>query len=124
MIVMINFTPVPRRDYRIGVPQADGYEEVFNSDAVSFGGSGVRNEGTRSVEGIPWHCFGQSVTVTVPPLAAIYLKPVFAATETDPDRPAEDRESGDSGTGPDRSAEDRESGNSESKTGPSGTVVS
>ena len=81
LIAVINFTPVPRQDYRIGVPRAGKYTEVFNSDAARFGGSGVHNEGMMDVEGTPWHCFEQSISIAIPPLAAIYLKPVFEETE-------------------------------------------
>ncbi|NLC43076.1 MAG: 1,4-alpha-glucan branching protein GlgB [Clostridiales bacterium] len=77
IISVINFTPVPRHDYRIGVPPAKGYTEVFNSDHIIYGGSGVYNESELEVEKIPWHKFQQSISISIPPLAAMYLKPEF-----------------------------------------------
>lgn len=77
IISVINFTPVPRYDYRIGVPSAGEYSEAFNSDDIIYGGSGVHNENKLEVEKIPWHNFEQSIAITIPPLAAIYIRPEF-----------------------------------------------
>ncbi|MBM7583075.1 1,4-alpha-glucan branching enzyme [Caldicoprobacter guelmensis] len=74
LIVVCNFTPVVRYGYRIGVPWPGGYEEVFNSDDPVYGGSGQGNIGIIVAEGIPWHGFEQSISITVPPLAAVFLK--------------------------------------------------
>jgi 1,4-alpha-glucan branching enzyme len=71
--VIANFTPVVRYGYRIGVPQAGSYREVFNSDRQEYGGSGVEN-GELVAEALPWHNQPFSVMLTVPPLAAVYLK--------------------------------------------------
>ena len=73
LIVVANFTPVVRRDYRIGVPDDGIYAEVFNSDAEEFGGSGVINSGPLLSETIPWHDRDASLRITVPPLAVIFL---------------------------------------------------
>ncbi len=74
-IVVVNFTPVPRQGYRIGVPYGGQYNEVFNSDAEIYGGSNVGNGGTLNAEEIPWMNQPCSVSLTVPPLAGIVLVP-------------------------------------------------
>lgn len=76
VIVVCNFTPEVHNDYRIGVPRPGKYVEVFNTDAREFGGSGVLNGGELIAEAVPWHHRPQSLTLTVPPLAVVYLKPV------------------------------------------------
>lgn len=63
-----------REDYRIGVPDATSYDEVFNTDDVKYGGSGVVNRGAIRVKNQPDHDMKQSITLTVPPLAAVFLK--------------------------------------------------
>ena len=78
-IVVCNFTPVVRHDYRFGVPQPGTYVEVLNSDDSRFGGSGVVNEGEFTAEDIPMHGMDQSLTLTLPPLAAIYIELVSSA---------------------------------------------
>ncbi|WP_437933152.1 1,4-alpha-glucan branching protein GlgB [Sorangium sp. So ce341] len=70
-----NFTPVPRRPYRIGVPRRGAYLEVLNTDATEYGGSGVGNMGRVEVEDIPCHGFPQSIELTLPPLAVLWLIP-------------------------------------------------
>ncbi|MBP2646363.1 MAG: glycogen branching protein [Firmicutes bacterium] len=72
-VVLSNFTPVVRHNYRLGVPKAGEYQEVFNSDATEFGGSGIVN-GSLVAEQIAWHTQPCSLVLTVPPLATIYLK--------------------------------------------------
>ena len=62
-----------RHDYRIGVPKKGVYYEVFNSDDEAFGGSGVKNGDLQS-EDVPWHSREQSIRLTVPPLATVYLR--------------------------------------------------
>ena len=74
LVVLCNFTPEVRHDYRIGVPKKGEYREVFNSDAEEFGGSGVKNEGTLHTEDVSWHDREQSLVITVPPMATIYLR--------------------------------------------------
>ena len=73
VVAVCNFTPVVRHGYRIGVPQAGRYREVFNSDWPRFGGSGVAN-GEQTPEKLTWHNQPYSLSLTLPPLAAIYLK--------------------------------------------------
>ena len=74
LIAVCNFTPEVRHGYRIGVPDKGAYVEVFNSDAKEFGGSGVTNATTLLTEDIPWHNRSHSITLTIPPLATIFLK--------------------------------------------------
>ena len=73
-IVVCNFTPVVRHDYRIGVPKAGTYVEVFNSDAETFGGSNVINEGDFASKEKPMHGLDQSIVLTLPPLGVTYFR--------------------------------------------------
>jgi 1,4-alpha-glucan branching enzyme len=74
VIVVVNFTPVPRPGYRIGVPAAGYYAELLNSDAAAYGGSNMGNRGGVSSEPIARHGFEYSIDLTVPPLACLFLK--------------------------------------------------
>jgi 1,4-alpha-glucan branching enzyme len=74
IIVICNFTPVPRAGYRIGVPKAGYYREILNSDAAYYWGSNVGNAGGRGTDDIPMHGHPQSLSLTLPPLATIMLK--------------------------------------------------
>jgi 1,4-alpha-glucan branching enzyme len=79
LVVALNFTPVPRHEYRIGVPAAGAYEEIFNSDATVFGGSGVGSgSAALHTEPVHWMNHPQSLVLTLPPLAGIVLKPSAA----------------------------------------------
>jgi 1,4-alpha-glucan branching enzyme len=72
--VVCNFTPVPRMDYRVGVPHGGFWREVLNSDAHQYGGSGTGNFGGREAEPIPSHGKPFSLKLVLPPLAALFLK--------------------------------------------------
>ena len=74
LVVVCNFTPEVRHGYRIGVPEKGSYIEVFNSDDEAFGGSGVKNEGEIKTEDVKWHDRDQSIVLTIPPMATIYLR--------------------------------------------------
>jgi 1,4-alpha-glucan branching enzyme len=74
VVMMFNFTPVPRRDYRVGVPSPGHFGELLNSDSVVFGGSGLGNGDGVSSEPIPAHGMNQSIRVLVPPLGCLVLK--------------------------------------------------
>ncbi|AHY45476.1 1,4-alpha-glucan branching enzyme [Rubrobacter radiotolerans] len=74
VVAVCNFTPVVRERYRIGVPEADLYTELLNTDAPEFGGSGVSN-GRIAVEALPEHGREHSVNLTLPPLATLLLQP-------------------------------------------------
>jgi 1,4-alpha-glucan branching enzyme len=74
LICAANFAPQPWEGYRFGVPLRAEYEEVFNTDAAAWGGSGVVNSGPIPVEAIPAHGQEQSVAVRLPPLGAVILR--------------------------------------------------
>jgi 1,4-alpha-glucan branching enzyme len=74
LVVVLNATPVVRQKYRIGVPEAGAYREVLNSDAERYGGSNVGNLGNVHAEKIPHLGRPYSLELTLPPLAAVYLK--------------------------------------------------
>jgi 1,4-alpha-glucan branching enzyme len=74
IVMIFNFTPVPRGGYRIGVPEPGYYAETLNSDSRMFGGSDVGNGGGVSTSAIAAHGFDQSLTLTVPPLGCLMLK--------------------------------------------------
>lgn len=73
--VVINFAGAPHEDYRIGLPHGGEWDEVFNSDAEEYGGSGVGNLGRVRAEEVPWRGQRYSVTLRVPPLGAVFLVP-------------------------------------------------
>ena len=75
VVVIVNFAPVVRSDYRVGMPSAGPYKEIFNSDDRRYGGSGVGNSGTLVPQALSWHGHAHSVSLVLPPLAAIYLAP-------------------------------------------------
>ena len=74
IIVISNFTPVPRHDYRIGVNVAGQYHEILNTDSAFYEGSNFGNGGTVESEAIPSHGRDNSISVSIPPLATLYLK--------------------------------------------------
>ena len=76
MIVICNFTPVVREGYRIGVPEDCQYQEIFNSDDPSYWGSGVRNDGARQAENIECNYKPYSISLRLPPLSTIVIKPI------------------------------------------------
>jgi|HubBroStandDraft_5_1064220.scaffolds.fasta_scaffold11417_3 1,4-alpha-glucan branching enzyme len=75
VVVVCNFTPVLRLDYRIGVPAAGYYREILNSDSSYYEGSDAGNAGGVRAEPIPWNGRPWSIKLKVPPLAAVYFKP-------------------------------------------------
>jgi len=77
LVVVCNFTPVPRHSYRIGLPVAAGYREILNSDWAQFGGSGVDNPAMLQAQQQPWQSCDFSAAVNLPPLGVIMLKPVY-----------------------------------------------
>ena len=74
VLVVCNFTPMPRYGYRIGVPTSGKWAEMLNSDAGVYGGSNVGNGGAVDAENIASHGHDYSVQLTLPPLATIVLK--------------------------------------------------
>jgi len=73
-VMVCNFTPVPRAEYRIGVPEAGYYVELLNSDASLYGGGDVGNGGGVQSEPIAAHGFEQSLRLVAPPLGCLLLK--------------------------------------------------
>jgi 1,4-alpha-glucan branching enzyme len=84
VLMVANLTPVPRLDYRLGVPAAGWWLETLNTDATVYGGSGMGNAGRVHAEAIPSHNHPASVSLTLPPLATIMLIPE-ARDSTEPD---------------------------------------
>ncbi|MFZ1924119.1 MAG: 1,4-alpha-glucan branching protein GlgB [Xanthobacteraceae bacterium] len=74
VLVVSNMTPVPRYNYRVGVPEAGSWQEIFNSDSGYYGGSNVGNAGTVEAAAISAHGQPQSVELILPPLATIFLR--------------------------------------------------
>ena len=74
VLMVFNFTPVPRGGYRLGVPAPGYYGEVMNSDSAIFGGSNLGNGGGLHSEPIASHGFDHSIRLMVPPLAALLLR--------------------------------------------------
>jgi 1,4-alpha-glucan branching enzyme len=71
----VDFTPIARYAYRIGVPSGGRYEEILNSDSSWYGGGGVGNLGGGEADRMPSHGFDHSLSLTVPPLGFLLLKP-------------------------------------------------
>ena len=75
VLVLCNFTPVVRRDWRIGVPLAGRWTERLNTDAAQYGGSGVgAASNLLCSEPVPAHGRPQSIRVTLPPLASVFFE--------------------------------------------------
>ncbi|ALJ35527.1 1,4-alpha-glucan branching protein GlgB [Azospirillum brasilense] len=74
VVVVCNFTPMPRDGYRVGVTLPGRYEEVLNTDAPEYGGSGVGNAGGVASEETEWHGRPHSITLTLPPLGTLVLE--------------------------------------------------
>jgi 1,4-alpha-glucan branching enzyme len=74
LLCVVNMTPVPRHGYRVGVPDAGQWSEIFNSDLPAYGGGGMRHAGALATSTVSAHGHPQSVELTLPPLAAIILR--------------------------------------------------
>ncbi|MDY6908413.1 MAG: 1,4-alpha-glucan branching protein GlgB [Thermodesulfobacteriota bacterium] len=74
LVCVFNFTPVPRHNYRIGVPKGGYWKEVLNSDAEIYGGSGMGNLGGAETTPVASHGEFQSLNITLPPLTAVVFK--------------------------------------------------
>ncbi len=73
LLIACNFTPVPRENYRVGVPRTGQYKQVFNTDAAKYGGSGSKNT-LRKTTKKPWHGHEQSIEINLPPLGAVIFR--------------------------------------------------
>ncbi|HEV8241665.1 MAG TPA: 1,4-alpha-glucan branching protein GlgB [Thermoanaerobaculia bacterium] len=74
VMAVLNFTPIVRRNYRVGAPRGGFWREVLNTDAKHYGGSGQGNLGGVEAAPIPLHGRSHSLTLTLPPLGAVFLK--------------------------------------------------
>ncbi len=75
VLVVCNFTPIPRHNYRVGVPRGGYWREILNSDAHYYGGSGLGNRGGADAVPMPYEEYSHSLTLTLPPLAVTFFKP-------------------------------------------------
>ncbi|HEX8675400.1 MAG TPA: 1,4-alpha-glucan branching protein GlgB [Longimicrobium sp.] len=74
LVFACNFTPIPRPDYRIGIPRPGKYRELLNSDALAYGGSNLGNSGAVYSEPVPEHGRPDSLRLMLPPLSILVLK--------------------------------------------------
>ncbi|HJQ39669.1 MAG TPA: 1,4-alpha-glucan branching protein GlgB [Thermoanaerobaculia bacterium] len=89
IVAVMNFTPIPRQNYQIGVPRGGEWRELLNSDATIYGGSGQGNMGGVEAAPIPLHGRKYSVTLTLPPLGAVFLQSSGAAGFSPPEESPE-----------------------------------
>src|SRR5574341_1070020 len=82
VVVVANFTPVPRGGYRVGVPAPGFYRELLNSDSAHYGGSNLGNAGGLPADEISWQGQPYSILLTLPPLAVVFLKLEQASAPT------------------------------------------
>ncbi len=75
VVCVLNLSPVPRYDYRVGMPVCCRWRELVNTDSSYYGGSGIGNMGGVEAEPLPWHDQPFSAKLTVPPLGAVWLIP-------------------------------------------------
>ncbi|OIJ62558.1 hypothetical protein WN71_038890 [Streptomyces mangrovisoli] len=76
LLAVSNFSPVVRHDYLLGVPDdVPGWQEVLNTDAGRYGGSDVLNPAPLKPDPRPWHGCPSSITLTLPPLTTLWLRP-------------------------------------------------
>ena len=88
MVVVCNFTPVPRHGYRVGVPLPGYYRERLNTDAAIYGGANIGNGGGVMAEELGSHGRPCSLSLTLPPLATVFLERM--ATRATPSVPVAD----------------------------------
>jgi 1,4-alpha-glucan branching enzyme len=75
VVCVLNLSPVPRYEYRVGMPSSGRWREALNTDSAYYGGSGVGNLGGVDAEATPWHDQPYSALLTLPPLGAVWLVP-------------------------------------------------
>jgi len=76
LVIVLNMTPIPHYNYRVGVHSRGKWVEIFNSDAKQFWGSGIENAGPVNTETVNWHGREHSINITIPPLSATVFKKV------------------------------------------------
>jgi len=77
LVFVYNFTPVARMGYRVGVPKGGFYKEVMNSDSWSYWGGNMGNFGGIWANEMPWHGRAASLSLTIPPLSMVVMKPII-----------------------------------------------
>jgi 1,4-alpha-glucan branching enzyme len=75
VVAVLNLTPVPRHDYRLGLPLGGHWDEILNSDSEHYGGSNLGNLGGIDATDAAWHGQPFSATLTLPPLSGLILRP-------------------------------------------------
>ncbi|HWH20934.1 MAG TPA: alpha amylase C-terminal domain-containing protein, partial [Solirubrobacterales bacterium] len=75
VVCVANLSPVPREDYRVGLPKAGAWTEILNTDSRHYGGGDVGNGGGVEAEPIGWHEQPFSAEMTLPPLGVLWLRP-------------------------------------------------
>ena len=83
IVVVCNFTPVPRQGYRVGLPGPGRYQQILNSDWQIYGGSGIDNPFPLQAEEIPWQNASWSTLMELPPLGVLYWKKGAGPTGTE-----------------------------------------
>ena len=81
VVCLLNLAPVPRERYRVGLPHGGDWTELLNTDSTYYGGTGVGNMGTVTAEETPWHGQPFSAVLTLPPLAAVWLRSASSSTD-------------------------------------------
>ena len=76
LVIVCNFTGIHYQDYKIGIPTAGEYREIFNSDKEEFGGAGFINKKTLKAMEVPFHGRSFSVDLTIPSFGILILRPV------------------------------------------------
>jgi 1,4-alpha-glucan branching enzyme len=80
VVCVANLSPIPRHDYRVGLPRSGSWVEVINTDAREYGGAGTGNGGRIATDDVPWHGQPCSAALTLPPLAVLWLAPDGSGT--------------------------------------------
>jgi 1,4-alpha-glucan branching enzyme len=79
VLVVCNFTPVPRHGYRMGVPQGGVWRECLNTDSAHYAGTGMGNFGAVRADALPAQGLPMSLGLTLPPLSVLWFEPESAA---------------------------------------------
>lgn len=79
----MNYTPVVRHNYRVGIPTGGHWRAIFDSDARQYGGSGQGDLGDVEASVLPQHYWERSLSITLPALGAVMLKPTHSETAVD-----------------------------------------
>jgi 1,4-alpha-glucan branching enzyme len=87
VVVICNFTPIPRENYRTGVPANGTWQEILNTDSRFYDGSGIGNLGRLEAAPVPYQGQPYSINLTLPPLAAVFLKQAKAVMRNEVEHP-------------------------------------